>query len=468
MNKNKFLTYLTIFFATSFFTEIALAIKCSDSTAALTAARNADAQTISAYKSAKCPLNITDRRGFTLNDIAAMSGRKTAQALGGNAQYSTALIKFIQTGMRYLNIDAGPIDGRMNNSTRAAIKVFQKKVGLAPTGNVSAEWLPHFYKQVAMQVQKELSRLGYSIGKADGVIGAGTSSAMRQFRKKYALAGQDYAHLDDQLVYQLMLATYDIDKKKMNKSSQVTARTEKTADNRQKNNQKNAQKNNPKNTQQNAQNRDRAEQAKAAQQKQQAALRREAEQAERRRLERERQLEERRQEQIASDMASRQSTVRNLTPTPSTPTTTLPPATAATVQAATTTAPVNKTTVPQVSVQAPRTTVDNSPAAQAIAAKNNAANEQKELKNRLANLEQEQQKVTAKLSDTAASSSQISSGGKKTFTTVNGMLSFSGGGCSIAGKKLDAAWCRNNASEAGKICDTVISSSGRVLSTRCK
>lgn len=462
MNKNNFLTYLTIFFATSFFTEIAFAIKCSDSSAALTAARNADHQTISAYKNAKCPTNITDRRGFTLNDIAAMSGRKTAQALGSNAQYSTALIKFVQTGMRYLNIDAGPIDGRMNNSTRAAIRIFQKKVGLAPTGNISAEWLPHFYKQVAMQAQKDLSRLGYSIGKADGVIGAGSSAAIRQFRKKYALAGQDYGHLDDQLIYQLMLATYDIDKKKMNKSSQVAAKTEKSADNRQKN------------TQKTAQNHAKAEQARAEQQKQQAQARREAEQAERRRIERERQIEERRQEQIASDMASRQSAVRNLsanTVNPA-PATALPPATAATVQAATTTvpaSPVNKTTVPQVTVRAPtRTTLDNSPAAQAIAAKNNAANEQKELKNRLDNLEKEQKKVTAKLSDSTASSSQISSGGKKTFTTVNGMLSFAGGECSIAGKKLDSAWCRNNASEAGKNCETVISSSGRVLSTRCK
>ena len=103
------------------------AIKCSDQQLAFRAARSADAGTLTAYRNAKCSSNISDKRGFTLRDIAALSGRKTADALGSNNDYSSTLIKFIQTGLRYINIDAGPIDGKLNPTTRAAIKKFQKK-----------------------------------------------------------------------------------------------------------------------------------------------------------------------------------------------------------------------------------------------------------------------------------------------------------------------------------------------------
>lgn len=48
-------------------------------------------------------------------------------------------VKEVQQILKNANFDPGPIDGRMGNRTRHAIKKFQEARGLEPTGKVNEE-----------------------------------------------------------------------------------------------------------------------------------------------------------------------------------------------------------------------------------------------------------------------------------------------------------------------------------------
>ena len=190
----------------------AQALDCTDTATLFAAAYQRDNHVIEAYQSAQCPLDISNERGLGLYDVAALTGNTSLQSLleqGHAAQkdkYSPALIRLIQTGMRYIDHDAGPIDGVFNQTTQQAVKAYQKSLGIKQSGSISGDWLPVFYVQITKQVQRDLNRLGFGGGAADGIIGANTQKAMRAFRTREKLDHPEFGQIDYQLMYQLMIA----------------------------------------------------------------------------------------------------------------------------------------------------------------------------------------------------------------------------------------------------------------------
>ncbi|SUQ09739.1 peptidoglycan-binding domain-containing protein [Suttonella ornithocola] len=205
-----------------FSTATIAAVNCKDISKSFNATRADNREILTAYAE-KCPMTIKDARGFSLYDSAALHGRGELmkwlvnQHIAKEGQYSPAMIKLIQTGLRYLDIDAGVINGKLTSETKNAIKAYQKSIGQTPTGRISASWLPNFYRQLVKAMQNDFSILGYNIGAADGIIGAGTQKAMKSFREKHKVAVPDYPRVDDQLIYQLMLAQNEIQKQRLAK-----------------------------------------------------------------------------------------------------------------------------------------------------------------------------------------------------------------------------------------------------------
>ncbi|MDO5091000.1 MAG: peptidoglycan-binding domain-containing protein, partial [Cardiobacteriaceae bacterium] len=183
------------------------------------AARENKINILERYQKNRCNLAIADQRGFTAYDHAALAGNaKLADWLVQNGiaksgEHSTALLKLVQTGLRFLNLDAGVIDGHMNAATKDGIIMFQKAHKLKVDGKLTPEWLGVFNKALAKKMQNVLGQLGYAAGSADGIIGQNTRSAMQAFRQERAMPQADYANIDDQLLYQLMMAENEANKK---------------------------------------------------------------------------------------------------------------------------------------------------------------------------------------------------------------------------------------------------------------
>lgn len=174
---------------------------------------------LNALKEKNCALKQNDKRGFTAYDIAALRGQAEVQQwllqqqLAQKNAYSKSLIKLVQTGLRYLGHDAGIINGELNAQTIQAIKSYQKAQQWAVNGRLDASWLSAFYRQVTKKMQQQFNDLGMDVGSADGLIGTQTRQVMQQFRKKHHLPVADYAQVDDQLIYRLMMEVHDAAKK---------------------------------------------------------------------------------------------------------------------------------------------------------------------------------------------------------------------------------------------------------------
>ena len=116
------------------------------------------------HKNNKCDLKKTDPRGFTLYDIATLNGRKNitdwlvANKIAQKNQYSSALIKLVQTGLRYLGHDAGAANGKQTAATAKAIKAFQRANHLSQSGKIDAAWLPAFNKELGKKTQSTLKK----------------------------------------------------------------------------------------------------------------------------------------------------------------------------------------------------------------------------------------------------------------------------------------------------------------------
>ncbi len=183
------------------------------------AIRSGRQATVEAHVQAKCSLPAEDERGFSLYDLAALNGDKEMMAwlvdkgYAKEGEYSEALLKLIQTGLRFLNYDAGVIDGKMNAATQEGISDYQKANKLKQTGVITPDWLRIFDRQLVKKTQSVLGNLGFSAGGADGIIGPNTRTAMQAFRQERSMPKVDYAYIDDQLLYQIMMAENEATKK---------------------------------------------------------------------------------------------------------------------------------------------------------------------------------------------------------------------------------------------------------------
>lgn len=195
--------------------------ECSDTKTLFAAAHADNRKMLENYLQHRCPIDTKDARGFTLYDVLTLKGdnamirRLVAKDLNQKGRYSTRMIRLLQTGLRFLGFDAGIVNGKMTDATRNGIRAYQKSLKQRTNGTIRPDWAAVFYRQLTRRMQSELSALGFDIGRADGIIGKNTRTAMQEFRRQREMPEIDYRYIDDQLIYQLMMAKNDARKQEL-------------------------------------------------------------------------------------------------------------------------------------------------------------------------------------------------------------------------------------------------------------
>jgi peptidoglycan hydrolase-like protein with peptidoglycan-binding domain len=128
-----------------------------------------------------------------------------AAGLRNADRYGPATIRKVQQTLNNRAFQAGPLSGSLGPSTQAALKEFQKSENLEPTGILNEQTLaalglpgePTFAEErraptstfvaspvsaTVRQVQQALHQRGYYAGPADGIMGPGTQTALRNFQ----------------------------------------------------------------------------------------------------------------------------------------------------------------------------------------------------------------------------------------------------------------------------------------------
>ena len=465
----------------------AQALDCTDTATLFAAAYQRDNHVIEAYQSAQCPLDISNERGLGLYDVAALTGNTSLQSLleqGHAAQkgkYSPALIRLIQTGMRYIDHDAGPIDGVFNQTTQQAVKAYQKSLGMKQSGGISSDWLSVFYVQITKQVQRDLNRLGFGGGAADGIIGANTQKAMRAFRTREKLDHPEFGQIDYQLMYQLMIADNERTKVAIEKREKEALAAQKAALAAQAKAKQEAEKRRrqaqaAEKARREAEEKAAALAAKEAEAARQAQLAQQQAQAaeQLRQAELAKQAEAARQAQLAQQQAAEAAKRAQAAQQAEA---------ARQAQLAQQQEAARQAEIARQQAEAARLASERAKQQEAAAkaqaekaAAERRAQEERAKQEALARQTRLQSTSTAPTvsgnATATAIRSSISGGVRKgNFVTVSGTLVYTGGEnhCHINGQKLDAGWCRTYfATGANKQCDAVISKTGTVLSLRCK
>lgn len=465
----------------------AQALDCTDTATLFAAAYQRDNHVIEAYQSAQCPLDISNERGLGLYDVAALTGNTSLQSLleqGHAAQkgkYSPALIRLIQTGMRYIDHDAGPIDGVFNQTTQQAVKAYQKSLGMKQSGGISGDWLSVFYVQITKQVQRDLNRLGFGGGAADGIIGANTQKAMRAFRTREKLDHPEFGQIDYQLMYQLMIADNERTKVAIEQREKEALAAQKAALAAQAKAKQEAEKRRrqaqaAEKARREAEEKAAALAAKEAEAARQAQLAQQQAQAaeQLRQAELAKQAEAARQAQLAQQQAAEAAKRAQAAQQAEA---------ARQAQLAQQQEAARQAEIARQQAEAARLASERAKQQEAAAkaqaekaAAERRAQEERAKQEALARQTRLQSTSTAPTvsgnATATAIRSSISGGVRKgNFVTVSGTLVYTGGEnhCHINGQKLDAGWCRTYfATGANKQCDAVISKTGTVLSLRCK
>ena len=148
--------------------------------------------------------NASDRYALVVSLLArAFDGRSSTlsrdwpRAAGSLNRDQTLELQTLLNGLGY---DAGAADGLFGSATRRAVRAFQADQSLPADGFPTASLLnrvreragvspeparePHgLGRSGVRELQRLLSRLGYSIGRADGEIGPRTRAAIRAFER---------------------------------------------------------------------------------------------------------------------------------------------------------------------------------------------------------------------------------------------------------------------------------------------
>lgn len=195
-----------------------------------TAARHGYTDMVALFFENACDISVVDERGFNVYDISLLLGNaasmrwleETGRFEAGN--FSESLYKLLQSGLRFLGYDAGPIDGKMGKRTAEAIRAFQEKNERDLDGQITPDWMPTFRRELIEKMQTALNQLGYKAGKADGIMGTNTRNAMLAFRKDRKIDVEDYSYFDGAFFYQLYKARDENKRKAKAKTANERAR----------------------------------------------------------------------------------------------------------------------------------------------------------------------------------------------------------------------------------------------------
>ena len=115
------------------------------------------------------------------------------------------LVKRVQAGLRKLGYDPGPADGAAGGRTRDAVKRFQQRESLSVSGRIDLALLnrvdaaiangdrtgprlrfvrPTTQREMVRRAQVRLNSLGYDAGAPDGLPGAKTTTAVKNFQAR--------------------------------------------------------------------------------------------------------------------------------------------------------------------------------------------------------------------------------------------------------------------------------------------
>ncbi|HET6469797.1 MAG TPA: peptidoglycan-binding protein [Geminicoccaceae bacterium] len=137
---------------------------------------------------------------------ATRSARDTAAAPSSSRGLSTAEITAIQRDLHRLGYRPGPADGLVGPQLRAAVTRFEADAGLPVDGEPTSELAARVHEAVKSgliaQIQVMLDARGYPVGAADGLIGPRTQAALAAYRRD---AGAEGVMGFDQLVAQLTI-----------------------------------------------------------------------------------------------------------------------------------------------------------------------------------------------------------------------------------------------------------------------
>jgi len=128
---------------------------------------------------------------------------------GGTSRFSQQQIMNVQSALNDLGYNAGPEDGVPGPRLHEAIRLYQTKQGLDPTGEISTALIDKLgagsSTQTASQAQFKLVRktenrlqqLGYVVGPIDGTLDAQTVAAIKQYQSdnKLSITGQPSSSL---------------------------------------------------------------------------------------------------------------------------------------------------------------------------------------------------------------------------------------------------------------------------------
>ena len=138
--------------------------------------------------------------------LVALGVQKSGDKQAAEAQrYEPATIRKVQQTLNARGFRAGVANGTLGETTRTALRAFQKSENLEPTGRINdrtlaALGIPEDSASAGStrgaaaggatirQVQRRLASRGYKPGAPDGVMGAATRKALMEFQRAENLA----------------------------------------------------------------------------------------------------------------------------------------------------------------------------------------------------------------------------------------------------------------------------------------
>lgn len=134
--------------------------------------------------------------GQTLAALGVQNG-------GGKLGYTPEIIRKVQQTLNARGYKAGAVNGELGETTRTALRAFQKSENIAVTGRLNSRTLSALgipegkasagataaaSGDTIRQVQRKLAERGYRAGAADGVMGRATRAALMEFQRAENLA----------------------------------------------------------------------------------------------------------------------------------------------------------------------------------------------------------------------------------------------------------------------------------------
>ncbi len=140
----------------------------------------------------------------------------TTEAVAGSAgvTFPDPTVRYLQQALDELGYDVGAIDGLLGSGTTTALKAFQADNALGESGSVDIDTLraladasPEAQEDIVEAIQHVLAELGYYTGVVDGIVGPRSTQAVADFQTDQGLPST--GDLDGP-TFELLIDTYDV------------------------------------------------------------------------------------------------------------------------------------------------------------------------------------------------------------------------------------------------------------------